>query len=92
MRSVKRAIVATALGLPIMLGAPAMALAHGGYSDDQLQNQDQDASTDQANYNVSPIYQFSVGSNSEQNAVNWVDQTNASSTEQNEGAYQSDED
>ncbi|MDA3647690.1 hypothetical protein LZ318_36665 [Saccharopolyspora indica] len=96
MRSVKRAIAATALGLPIMLGAPAMALAHGDYSDDQTQVQDQDqgASTEQANTNYSPIYQFHVGSGGEQNAVPVVDQTNASYTgqEQNAGAYENDED
>ncbi|MDA3625867.1 hypothetical protein [Saccharopolyspora oryzae] len=93
MRSVKRVIAATALGLPIMFGAPAMAFA-GGHenSDDQSQVQDQDASTEQSNSNVSPIYQFHVGSKGEQNAVNAVDQDNNASTEENAGASQSDED
>ncbi|MGW1676969.1 hypothetical protein [Saccharopolyspora sp. NPDC002376] len=55
-RSAKRVIAATALGLPIMFGAPTMAFAGGHENgDDQSQAQDQDATTDQANTNVSPI-------------------------------------
>ncbi|MER7014101.1 hypothetical protein ABT324_21990 [Saccharopolyspora sp. NPDC000359] len=103
MRSAKRAIVATALGLPLMIGAPAMALADGHHDggkpchskkchgDSQEQEQEQEATTEQSNTNVSPIYQWNIGSKGEQNAVNWVDQTNASSTEQNAGAWEFDD-
>ncbi|WP_093157321.1 hypothetical protein [Saccharopolyspora antimicrobica] len=104
MRSAKRVIAATALGLPLLFGASAVAFADGHHGDGkpchskkchgdvQKQEQDQEASTEQENTNYSPIYQFQVGSKGEQNAVNWVDQTNASSTEQNAGQYAEDED
>ncbi|MDA3625183.1 hypothetical protein OU415_07035 [Saccharopolyspora sp. WRP15-2] len=105
MRSAKRVIAVTALGLPLLFGAPAMAFADGGHNGDggkpchskkchgesQSQVQDQDASTEQSNSNVSPIYQWSVGSKGEQNAVNWVDQDNTSSTELNAGAWEFDD-
>ncbi|WP_190821007.1 hypothetical protein [Saccharopolyspora pogona] len=98
MRSAKRVIAATALGLPILLGAPGMALADGGHhkgwptiSDNQLQNQDQDANTEQANLNKPTQYTFNVGSG-EANSVSWSNQANDADTEQSEAAWQADED
>jgi hypothetical protein len=112
MRSAKRVIVAAALGLPLMIGAPGMALAddgHGGHdgkpchskkchkdhkdkwSQEQDQEQSQEASNNQSNSNASPIYQWSVGSKGEQNAMSWTDQSNEGSIEQAEGASQSAE-
>ncbi|GAA0525763.1 hypothetical protein GCM10011581_14100 [Saccharopolyspora subtropica] len=112
MRTAKRVIAATALGLPLLLGAPGMALADGDHHghgkpchekcdgkhgkkkvwvQDQDLSQDQHASTDQQNHNSSPIYQWSVGSKGDQNALNWVAQDNSSSTDQVEVAAQEQE-
>ncbi|MGW5642734.1 hypothetical protein ACWEV3_29410 [Saccharopolyspora sp. NPDC003752] len=94
MRSAKRVIAATALGLPIMLGAPGMALADGGHhpwniKDNQFQAQNQDADTDQANVNVPTQYTFNVGSG-EANSVSWSNQSNDADTDQTEVGVQED--
>ncbi|MEU5848237.1 hypothetical protein [Saccharopolyspora shandongensis] len=102
MLSAKRVIAATALGLPLMLGAPGMALADdGGHgkpchsnkchkNDGQKIDQDQDASTDQANVNVPTQYTLNVGSG-EANSVSWSNQSNDADTDQTEGASQEDD-
>jgi hypothetical protein len=105
MRSVKRVIVVAAMGLPVLLGAPVMALAcgeHGqphpapaplpwshSHSDDQSQDQDQDASTEQSNSNKPIQYVFNVGSG-EANAVTLSHQETEADTEQTEAAWQED--
>ncbi|TDD50324.1 hypothetical protein [Saccharopolyspora elongata] len=87
-----------------MLGAPGMALADdGGHghgkpchsqkchkkSDDQNIDQDQHASTDQANVNVPTQYTFNVGSG-EANSVSWSNQSNDADTDQTEVGVQED--
>jgi hypothetical protein len=101
MRSAKRFIAATALGLPLLLGAPGMALAnddHDSYGkpchskkcdkDGQNIDQDQDNSTEQKNDSDSAIYQWSVGSKGDQSALNWTNQSNDNDTDQTEVAVQ----
>ncbi|MGP4017861.1 hypothetical protein [Saccharopolyspora sp. 5N708] len=101
MPSVKRVIAAAALGLPLLLGAPGMALANDGHSSDgkpchskkchkdgQKIDQDQDSSTEQSNDNKSPIFQWSIGSKGDQSALNWTNQSNDSDTDQTEVAVQ----
>ncbi|GAA2796091.1 hypothetical protein [Saccharopolyspora taberi] len=93
MRTAKRVIVATALGLPLLFGAPGMALAdgHGHKKADEVQHQDQeqDNSTAQGNENNSPIYQWSVGKG-DQSAQTWNNQSNDNKTDQDQDAYQED--
>jgi hypothetical protein len=103
MLSAKRVIAATALSLPILLGAPGMALAGGDHEDHdgkpchskkckddgQKIDQDQDASTEQSNHNKPEQYTWNVGSG-EANSVSTNDQSNDASTEQNEAAWQED--
>lgn len=104
MRSAKRVIAATALGLPLLFGAPGMAFADGGHDggkpchskkchegDVQKQDQDQDASTEQTNVNKPTQYTLNVGSG-EANSVSVSDQSNDSDTDQTEAAWQEDED
>ena len=93
MRTAKRVIAATALGLPLLLGAPGMAMADGGHhhkKPSQSQEQDQENSTEQGNKNASPIYQWSVGSKGDQAAQTWNHQSNDNETEQDQDASQED--
>lgn len=101
MRSAKRVIAATALGLPILFGAPGMAFAgeyggegcgHGCHSkggDEQDIDQSQDASTAQGNFNKPTQHTFNVGSG-EANSVSKNHQKNDADTDQTEWALQED--
>ncbi|MEV4648304.1 hypothetical protein [Saccharopolyspora sp. NPDC049357] len=97
MHNAKRVVAATVLGLPLLLGAPGMALAGGGdhghgkppKPSEWLQLQNQENATEQGNSNASPIYQFSVGSG-DPAAATWSNQANENATEQNQGAEQKD--
>lgn len=101
MLSAKRVIAAAALGLPVLLGAPGMALADGDHGDHkpchskkckhdvQKIDQDQDASVEQANVNVPIQYTFNVGSG-EANSVSWSHQSNDADIDQTEVAWQED--
>ncbi|RKT85268.1 hypothetical protein SAMN05421805_115155 [Saccharopolyspora antimicrobica] len=95
MRTAKRVVTAAVLGLPLLLGVASPALAADGKSRPpkaseilkQVQSQETQNYTVQNNINVSPITQINNGKG-EQNAVNWVDQSNENDTEQNEAAIQ----
>ncbi|MER7077845.1 hypothetical protein [Saccharopolyspora kobensis] len=95
MRTAKRVVTAAVLGLPLLLGVASPALAAEGKARPpkaseilkQLQSQETQNHTVQNNINVSPITQINNGKG-EQNAVNWVDQSNENDTEQNEAAIQ----
>ncbi|MBB5154897.1 hypothetical protein [Saccharopolyspora phatthalungensis] len=101
MLSAKRVIAATALGLPLVLGAPGMALADGGHGEhgkkahkevqDQDIKQDEDASIKQSNENKPVQYLFNVGKG-DQNAVSWNKQDNDADIDQTEAAWQEQED
>lgn len=93
MRTVQRVIAASALGLPILLGAPGMALAadDGGGKPSSTKphkpqkpsvSQEQSNETDQSNENAQTIYQISVGGEGDQSAMNWNDQSNENATSQ----------
>jgi hypothetical protein len=66
MRAVHRAIAATALGLPLLLAGPGMALADGGQKPHKPQKPDvdisqpQDADVDQTNNNDPLVVQSGV--------------------------------
>jgi hypothetical protein len=53
MHSTKRAIMVAVMGIPMMFGTSAMALADDGQS--QVQNQDEIQSNDQSATNSSPV-------------------------------------
>jgi hypothetical protein len=96
MHNAKRVVAATVLGLPLILGAPGMALASGGHHgkppkpQEWLQVQNQENATEQSNSNASPIYQFNVGSG-DPAALTWSNQANENATEQNQDAEQENE-
>ncbi|MEV4646344.1 hypothetical protein [Saccharopolyspora sp. NPDC049357] len=93
MHNAKRVVAATVLGVPLLLGAPGMAMAGGDQHGkppvptEWLQVQNQENATEQANSNTSPIHQFSVGSG-DPAAMTWNNQANENATEQNQDAEQ----
>ena len=94
MHNAKRVVAAAVLGVPLVLGAAGMALAGGDHGkppvpNEWLQVQNQENATEQANSNVSPIYQFSVGSG-DPAAMTWSNQANENATEQHQSAEQED--
>jgi hypothetical protein len=96
MHNAKRVVAATVLGVPLLLGAPGMALAGGDHGkppvpNEWLQLQNQENATEQSNSNASPIYQFSVGSG-DPAAMTWSNQANENATEQTQVAEQEQED
>ncbi|MBB5158774.1 hypothetical protein [Saccharopolyspora phatthalungensis] len=97
MRSVKRIVAVSVLGLPLLFGAPGMAFAcgHGkpspSISQDQDLSQDQDASTAQSNSNRPVMYVFNVGKG-DQNVVSWNHQATDADTDQTQAGWQQQED
>ena len=88
MRAVQRAIAATALGLPLLLAGPGMAMAHDAKPPKPPKkphvHQSQSNDTDQSNTNSQPIYQINVGGHGDQSALAWNDQANSNSTDQDQ--------
>lgn len=89
----KRTIAVAALGFPLLLGAPAVALAgdegskpdHGKPLQNLEQAQGQQNGTEQSNSNASPVYQINVGGEGDQSAGTWTGQSNDNATGQVQG-------
>lgn len=101
MRTAKRVIAATALGLPLLFGAQGAALADGGHHahkppqhkevQDQALGQDQDNSTKQTNTNTPTTNVWNVGKG-DVSTLNWNNQENKNDTDQTQGGFQEQED
>jgi hypothetical protein len=79
MRIVTRSLVAGALALPLMVGAPVAAMAGGKHEPPKWV---QDNVSEQSNANYQPITQINVGGHGDQSAAAFNDQANYNWTEQ----------
>lgn len=85
MRTSQRVVAVAALGLPLLLASPVMALA-GGHHKPHI-HQTEVNKTEQSNENHSPVVQLNLGSgHQENNAVVKPDLSNENATWQDQHA------
>ena len=86
MRTSQRVVAVAALGLPLLLASPVMAMAGGHHKPHKI-HQTEVNNTEQSNENHSPVVQLNLGSGQhENNAVVKPDLSNENTTWQDQHA------